>query len=440
MVVRALGAGLLLITAAAFIAEYFVSTEKMNELTLYTIKEEYTRAKYEPDNGIYLGAYVLQDITINYSMARFNELTGKKHASFFRYLGYGKPFPVEWVAKVKSVGAVPHIALEPNDGLDEVKDDEYLRTFAREARKSGVPIFLRYASEMNGDWTQYSGKPELYIQKWRLVHRIMEEEAPNVIMVWTVFTFPESTIESFYPGDEYVDWVGVNIYNVVYHNDSIENKADYEDPLKLLNYVYNTYSYKKPIQISEYGATHYASTDGKYYIDFAKEKITRFYKNLPEKYPRVKSVYYFDVNNLVNAPPGRKINDYSVTNDPQILNTYASLVKNENYLTDVVPEKPGTAEEVLSYRGCSSRKLGKTYVDLEFYRNYLNLNVEVSDRKARVSDGAKTAWYRITSRWIPKGYQNAYRKISGLPLEDVVRDFKYRLEYNPEGNSLFIHK
>ncbi len=440
MIVRVIGTGLLIITMAAFLAEYFISTERLNELTLYTVSEEYVRAKYEPDEGIYLGAYVLQDIAINYSMAKFNQLTEKKHASFFRYLGYGKPFPAEWVEKVKSAGAVPHIALEPNDGLGKVADDEYLRTFAREAKNSGVPIFLRYASEMNGDWTQYSGNPELFIQKWRLVHDVLAEEAPNVIMVWTVFTFPESTIDSFYPGDEFVDWVGVNIYNVVFHNNSLENKADYEDPLKLLNYVYNTYSYKKPIQISEYGATHYASTDGKYYIDFAREKISRLYGNLPEKYPRVKSVYYFDVNNLVNAPPGRKINDYSVTNDPEILETYASLVKNNKYLTDVVPGKPGTVEEKLSYRGFFFRKLGKTYADLEFYKNYLNLDVEVSGKKAGVSDGTKTVWYNITSRWISKGYQNEYRNISGLPLEDVARDFGYRLEYNPEDNSMFIHK
>ncbi|GAW91654.1 copper amine oxidase domain-containing protein [Calderihabitans maritimus] len=170
-----------------------------------------------------------------------NELTGKKHASFFYYVGYGQPFPEKWIEEVKSVGAIPHIAWEPNDGLDVVKDDEYLRTFARRLRETEVPVFLRFASEMNGAWTAYTGDPEKYVEKWRLVHDVMEEEAPNVIMVWTVFTFPQSNILDYYPGDDYVDWVGVNIYNVVYHNNDTRQKAAHEDPLELLDFVYNNF-------------------------------------------------------------------------------------------------------------------------------------------------------------------------------------------------------
>jgi len=89
-------------------------------------EREYALGKYEPREGVYLGAYVLQDAVVGGDMDRFNHAPGKKHASFFRYVGYGQPLPREWVEEVKAAGAVPHIALEPNDGLDEVKDDEYL--------------------------------------------------------------------------------------------------------------------------------------------------------------------------------------------------------------------------------------------------------------------------------------------------------------------------
>jgi beta-mannanase len=74
---------------------------------------------------------------------------------------------------------------------------------------------------------------------------------------------------SYYPGDQYVDWVGVNIYNVMYHNNNIQQRADQEDPLELLDYVYKTFSYRKPIQISEFGATHYTVTDQQYHVQFA---------------------------------------------------------------------------------------------------------------------------------------------------------------------------
>jgi hypothetical protein len=47
---------------------------------------------------------------------------------------------------VKATGAVPHIAMEPNYGLDEVRDDAYLRAWARDAARTRVPIFLRWAA------------------------------------------------------------------------------------------------------------------------------------------------------------------------------------------------------------------------------------------------------------------------------------------------------
>ena len=104
-------------------------------------------------------------------MKTFNKLANKDHVTFFKYVGYGKPFPTSWVDHVKSIGGFPHIAFEPNNGLDEVTDSEYLREFARAARASEVPILLRYASEMNGTWTNYSQDPVKYIEKWKLVHK-----------------------------------------------------------------------------------------------------------------------------------------------------------------------------------------------------------------------------------------------------------------------------
>ncbi len=91
--------------------------------------------------------------------------------------------PQEWLDKVKAAKAAPHIALEPNNGLEHVRDDDYLRAIARQMNEIDGPVFLRYASEMNGNWAAYSGDPDLYIEKWKLVHSVMKEEAPNVIMV-----------------------------------------------------------------------------------------------------------------------------------------------------------------------------------------------------------------------------------------------------------------
>ncbi|WP_204758478.1 glycoside hydrolase family 26 protein [Lentibacillus sediminis] len=397
--------------------------------TIFLHKENVPLAKYEPRGGIYLGGYVLQDEYINASMEKFNQLTGRKHASFFKYVGYEQPFPTEWVNEVVKAGGFPHIAWEPNDGLDAINDDNYLREFANAADAAKVPVLLRFASEMNGTWTAYSGKPELYIKKWKLVHDVMEEEAPNVMMLWNVFTMPEDTIQDFYPGDAYVDYVGVNIYNVVYHNNNIEERSDYENPLALLNYVYNTFSDTKPIVIGEFGATNYTTTDEMYHVDFAARKINLMYKNLPKLYPRVKFIYYFDVNNLVNAPEGRKINNYAITENKRLLNTYRSSIRKNDYLSRL--KLNPSSDETFSYRNFLFYYNGELFVDIQFVDEYLNMNViEAGEENYLVSLQGKSVEVTKEKLAIDKAAFFEKRDIDGVSIDNVLDEFNIEHFYN----------
>lgn len=417
-----------------------LASSHLETWTVYVVKEGYQPSKFEPLNGAYLGAYIIQDEFIQANMNTFNQVTNKQHASFFRYVGYGKPFPQAWVNNVISAGAVPHIAFEPINGLDEVQDNTYLHEFARAARESGVPIFLRYASEMNGAWAAYSGDPQKYIEKWKLVHQVMKNEAPNVAMVWTVFTFPEQPISSYYPGDEYVDWVGVNVYNVIYHNNDLRNRGDQEDPLQLLDYVYNTYSARKPIQISEFGATHYTVTDNTFHIHYAAQKITRMYKHLPVYYPRVKSIFYFDVNNLINAPEGRKINDYSITNNPTILDAYQKIVAKDYYLSKVTTTSTKPRQALLSARGLSFKNKGILYSDVEVFRQYLGLAVKVEGRKATISHNGRKKTYNLLIRKYPKGFYGETRQLRGLPLCRIANDFDYSVRVDKRARTVSLRR
>lgn len=402
--------------------------------TLFLYKSVMPHAPYEPKSGLYAGAYVLQDEHINQSMRMFNELTDKQHATFFKYVGYGKPFPKKWVEEVKQAGGFPHIAWEPNHGLDEVKNDAYLQQFAQDAAASDVPVLLRYASEMNGTWTFYSGHAKKYIEKWKLVHDVMKANAPNVMMLWNVFTMPERTIKEFYPGDAYVDYVGVNIYNVLYHNDKIDVEAGYEDPLRLLDYVYNTFSARKPIVIGEFGASNYAATDGKHHDSFAADKITRMYHYLPHLYPRVKFIYYFDVNNLVNAPEGRKINNYAITEKEHILHTYANAVKNPTFLSSVAQHHDRETDddlETFTYRDFMFRYRGELYVDVGYVRDYLGMKVTKGPDAGRLqlSYNGKIASFTCVKHYIDKAAFFEKRELTGLPIINILETFHIKYEY-----------
>ncbi|MBW7456456.1 glycoside hydrolase family 26 protein [Paenibacillus sepulcri] len=402
--------------------------------TIRTSLSDYPLAKAEPVEGIYLGGYVLQNPAIEFSMKTFNERTGRPHASFFKYVGYGQPFPAKWVEQVKSIGAVPHIAFEPNGGLDEVLDDVYLQGFADEAGKAGVPIFMRFASEMNGTWTAYSGDPQKYMEKWKLVQGIFKERAPNIVMVWAVLLVPEETIESFYPGDDYVDWVGVNIYSVKYHNDSRLHSSDFEDPLDLLNFVYNRFSRTKPIMVSEYGATHYSVTDEKTDLAFAADKISRFYRELPDKYPRVKAVFYFDVNNTAEYNADRRINDYSVTTEKDVLSAYSGTITGPKYLSKVEPHSiQGTkTEQLFTYRGLIYSKGDEVYADQTYFTRTLGLRLEQDGAAVKVSKGEQSVQVRSGKKRIWAGYHYMnylprYRSMVMLPLKRTLEPLGYKV-------------
>src|ERR1051326_7157964 len=117
--------------------------------------------------------------------SEFEERTGKKHASYFCYLLYGKPFPLRWAERLRDEGAIPHIAWEPRR-LAEVREDRTLEAFADALARFDAPVFVRFAGEMNGDWTPYHEDPALYRAKFRLVHRVLAQRAPKAALIWCV--------------------------------------------------------------------------------------------------------------------------------------------------------------------------------------------------------------------------------------------------------------
>ncbi len=305
----------------------------------------FTGAKFEPVYGCYLGAYVEADDRLHDTTdaegsllkpeQAFGERVGKRFATFFVYCHYGNEDFPRWAKELSRHGMTPHIALEPNNGLGEVQDNEYLRNFARQAALCHGPVFLRFAAEMNGDWTAYHNDPALYREKFKLVHDVMARIAPNVAMIWCPNSIPEDNIDQYYPGDEAVDWVGINLYSVLHHNND-RTVPGLEDPTHLLKGIYDRYSSRKPIAICEYSASHRESlAPAVDRSDVAAAKIAEMYSALPRLFPRIKLIDIFDCDNLKHARAGRQLNDYSVTDSPVVLDAFRKMVSSDYFLSRV---------------------------------------------------------------------------------------------------------
>ena len=113
--------------------------------------------------------------------------------------------------------------------------DSSIRRLAEWVRSAPKPVFIRVGYEFEGPWNDYD--PEEYRAAWRhIVHLFDEEEVRNAAFVWQSAGLNYQNIERWYPGDEYVNWVGYSHFDGVNMGQSILAFAD---------------EHKKPVMIAE---------------------------------------------------------------------------------------------------------------------------------------------------------------------------------------------
>jgi len=98
------------------------------------------------------------------------------------------------------------------------EEDDLIADRAADIARLGSPVLLGFSHEpgaLEGDGEARSGARADYIAAWRhIVERFAEAQVENVSWVWTLtaYEFRTGDPESWYPGDEVVDWVGVDGY------------------------------------------------------------------------------------------------------------------------------------------------------------------------------------------------------------------------------------
>ncbi|TPG37453.1 endoglucanase [Mycobacterium hodleri] len=138
--------------------------------------------------------------------------------------------PVVELDGVRQLGAQPIITWEPwlwgapdvpmMPMLQAGTYDEHLRLWAAHLRDWGSVVYLRFGHEFNGHWYpwgQAAGtQPAAYVEVWRRIHNIFAQEGATCAQwVWSPgagLTAGEP-LERWYPGDDYVDVIGIDGYN-----------------------------------------------------------------------------------------------------------------------------------------------------------------------------------------------------------------------------------
>jgi hypothetical protein len=108
----------------------------------------------------------------------------------------------------------------PMDGqqITAGRQDDYLEAQASAIRAYGRPVFVRLDWEFNTGanprWSPPAVPPEQYVASWRHVADILAD-VDNLALVWCPGTWPSSDgrrVADWWPGDDVVDWVGLDAY------------------------------------------------------------------------------------------------------------------------------------------------------------------------------------------------------------------------------------
>ena len=159
-----------------------------------------------------------------------SRLLGKAPNNLLFFSNWASPFPAEQVQNAWDRSMTPQIAWEPvvpgadrQPTLSEIASgdwDSYIDEWAAAAAAHEQPIVLRLAAEMHGDWYSWSedvngNQPGDFADMWRHVRgRFDAAGADNVVWLWSVNRSDNlrTDVETYWPGEEYVDWVGIAGY------------------------------------------------------------------------------------------------------------------------------------------------------------------------------------------------------------------------------------
>jgi len=181
------------------------------------------------------GAYVGAGVD---DLKNFESLAGKPvdHQAVFVHWGNENQFPFEVAENLKSQDKTLIIFWETKDynqnkiqqpefnadSINQGNWDQYIKAFAEQAKVYGGPVILIPFEEMNGNWSPWSGTengntPAKIIEAYRHIRGLFNG-VDNVKFGWTVnaISVPDTSdnvIEAYYPGDQYVDYVGMDGFN-----------------------------------------------------------------------------------------------------------------------------------------------------------------------------------------------------------------------------------
>jgi len=282
-----------------------------------------------PEINIYAGAFpnlggTEDDVTAE-KLEKFSTLTGRIPAWVYFSNNWfnGIKFPVKEVKLIYESGSIPYIRMVPRSSFNTGKQDSLynldkiisgqfdieLRKWASDAMKTAKPVLAEFAPEVNGNWFPWSGinlgggvkdkfgsneeedGPGKFKAAYRHIINISREEgAFNITWVYhpNGISAPQeswNTLKSYYPGDDYIDWIGVSVYG------SQKPGWKWTKFTDVFDGIYEELcgvSEVKPLAIIEFGVAEDSASGSK--AEWFEDAFNSFASG---RYPKIKAISYW---------------------------------------------------------------------------------------------------------------------------------------------------
>lgn len=250
-----------------------------------------------PTRGAYFGAYVGMGRTIG----GYEEMIGRKLDINHHVYDWNDPFPTFRETEDVRADRIPLITWEPwcrgSSGsysctslakiASGAEDRRILIPKARDIRSFRRTVMIRWGHEMNGDWkypwqgARNGQDASVFVRAWRHIHDVFRRQGvSNVVWVWApnhnnVPNRSWNHWSKYYPGDAYVDWVGISGYNW----GTSRPYGGWQEFKRIFRPVYDYYRRRKPIMIAEVGTVEEGGSKANWFYRM-KDDIRREFRGI----------------------------------------------------------------------------------------------------------------------------------------------------------------
>ena len=210
--------------------------------------------------------------------------------------------------------------------------DEELRAWARDAAAFEHPFLFRLNNEMNSDWTSYGGvvnmgDPRIFTAVWQRIYRIFQEEGvDNCIWIFNPHDrqAPPSDWNNslaYYPGNEYVQMIGVTGYNNgTYYTQWAEEWREFDVIYDQIWDEYYPHFGRFPWIITEFASSGIGGDKVAW--------INNMFNHI-DKYPNIRMAVWFSFADFDDANGGTPARTYWLDETPETLEAFRQGLKRQ---------------------------------------------------------------------------------------------------------------